>query len=87
MFFRKKRKYFLKLSGIALMAVVALIFAAVIFFLLLPHIMAVTMVFVVIVLIFIIIWMLAYIAMVLGASVYRYALPMQTEERKSERKR
>lgn len=80
MFFRRKRKYFLRLSGVACIAVVALIFAAIIFFVLLPYLMAVTMVFLVLVLIFIIIWMIIYIAMVLGAAVYSYTIPMQTKE-------
>ena len=80
MFFRRKRKYFLKLSGAACIAVFALAFAAILFFILLPYLMAVTMVFLVLVFMFIIIWMIIYIAMVLGAAVYRYALPMRMKE-------
>ena len=82
MFFREK-KYFMKLSGAAMIAVIALIFAAIIFFLLLPHILAVSMVFLVLVLIFIIIWIIIYIAMVLGAAVHHYVLPLHYRKRKN----
>ncbi len=94
MFFHKK-KHFLHLSGAAFIAVIALIFAAAIFFLLLPHIVDMSMVVFVLVLIFVLIWLIIYVAMVVGAAVYRYAIPtFQAEEpqyqkagRKSRRKR
>jgi uncharacterized membrane protein len=80
-----KKKHFLRLSGAAFIAVIALAMAAVIFFLLLPHIMSVTMIFVALVLVFIVIWIIVYIAMVMGAAVYRYALPMRMKEAKESR--
>jgi uncharacterized membrane protein len=81
MFFCKK-KHFLKLGGALLIAFVALAFATVIFFLLLPHLMSVTMAFLFLVLFFILIWIIIYIAMILGAALYRYTLPLMAKEEK-----
>jgi len=39
----------------------------------------------VLVLVFIIIWIVIYIAMVVGAAVYRYAIPMSMKEAKESK--
>jgi uncharacterized membrane protein len=83
MFFSEK-KYFLRLSGAAFIAIVALAMAAVMFFILLPHILTTTMVFVMLLVVFIIIWIIVYIAMVVGAAVYRYALPVHMKAAKTK---
>ncbi len=73
-------KYFLKLGGVLVLGLIALIIAAVIFWILLPFIILAFVGGLVLVLIFIFIWFVVYIAMIIGAALYYIFKPMKVSE-------
>ena len=75
-----RKRYFLRCEGAFFIAVLALVMAAIIFFLLLPHIIAISMVFIFLALIFILIWVIIYVAMILGAAAYHFMMPFHMKE-------
>lgn len=81
MFFKKRKKRFMKLDLIGIMILISLILTIIIFLIILPKLAETTMVFLTCLLIFIIVWMIVYIAMVLGASVYKYSLPFRQKQK------
>lgn len=76
------KKHFLRLGGAIIIGMIALAITAIIFFLLLPHILTVTMAILIILLIFITIWVIIYLSMVLGAAVHHFILPFHYKKRK-----
>ena len=77
-----RKKTLVKLVGAALLGAVSLVIAAIIFLLLLPYILLITLSALVLVLVFLIIWAAVYACMFVGTAIYYVFKPMKVSKKK-----
>ena len=78
-----EKKYFVRLAGAAMIGIVSLILAGIIFFLLLPFFIPLAVLFslgLMAILIFVAIWGVIYIAMFIGTALFYLTKPMNVKK-------
>lgn len=76
-----EKTYFLKLGGVLLLGLIALLIAFLLFIILLPLIVVTALGVILLAIVFIIIWAVIYIAMVIGAAIYYFFKPMEVSKK------
>ncbi len=74
-------KYFLKLGGLLILGLIAFAIAGILFVVLLPHILLITVGILFLILIFILIWVIVYMAVVFIVAIYYFFKPMKVSKK------